>query len=101
MKKILLIIAIFMISSPAIAGHNGREHGPLQTITVDVNGLVCDFCARALEKTFYQREGVEGVLVNLDTHIVTLEVTEGANLSDGEITELISSAGYNVNKITR
>ncbi|MGB4106380.1 MAG: heavy metal-associated domain-containing protein [Alphaproteobacteria bacterium] len=102
MKKLFLILAaLITFSSPAFADHNGKSHGPLKTITVGVDGMVCDFCARALEKTFYQREEVQGVVIDLDTHTVTLEINKDATLSDEEITNLITQSGYNVNKITR
>ncbi len=87
-------------ATPALA-HHEAGHAAVDKIAVSVNGLVCDFCARALEKVFYKRDGVEGVDVNLDTKIVTLEVVKGTDISDEEITELITDSGYNVTKISR
>ncbi len=102
MKKLFLTLAaITFFAVPALADHTGKTHGPLHTITVKVEGMVCDFCARALEKVFYQREGVEGVDINLDEHVVKLDVTEGTVLPDEEITKLITDSGYNVSSITR
>lgn len=102
MKKFLLTLAALLtFSAPAFADHNNKTHGALDTITVGVDGMVCDFCARSLEKTFYQREEIQGVIVDLDTHTVTLEINKGAALSDEEIKNLITQSGYNVNKITR
>lgn len=102
MKKLILTaIAVTMISSPAFADHNGKNHGPIETIIVKVNGMVCDFCARALEKVFYQRDGVEGVDVNLDDHEVEIEIAKGTVLPDEEITKLVTDSGYTVGSITR
>ena len=102
MKYILFsLAALTLCITPALADHNGRSHGPLYSIKVDVSGLVCDFCARALEKIFYRRNGVEGVDVNLDTHIVTIDIAKGTEIPDDEITKLVTEAGYNVIKITR
>ncbi len=106
MKKLFLTLALAIATSglfvsPAMASHKGKDHPPLYTITVNVNGLICDFCARAVEKILYKREGVEGVDVNLDTHIVKIDVAEGKTISDEDITKMITEAGYNVTKITR
>lgn len=101
MKHILLVLAVMMVAFPAYASHNGKEHGLLKTITISVDGMVCDFCARALEKIFYQRQGVEGVDVNLDTHVVKIDVTEETVISDEEIKQMVTQAGYNVSKIER
>lgn len=102
MKQFLLaVMTLISLATPALANHKGTTHPPLRTINVSVNGLVCDFCARTLEKVFYQREGVEGVEVNLDKHLVKIEITETTTLPDDEITKMITDAGYNVTAITR
>jgi copper chaperone CopZ len=68
---------------------------------VSVNGLVCDFCAQALEKTFGKKEEVKAIDVNLDTKIVTVNFNDGMNLSDEVLTQIITDAGYNVEGIHR
>lgn len=94
MKKLLLTtIAILSLSVPAYAMHPGG------TIYVDVNGLVCDFCARALEKVFGKEEAVDNIHVDLDTKVITIHFKEGKNLDDEAITGLIQDSGYNVEKI--
>ena len=98
MKKILpLIAALILIPATASA-----DHAPLeQDVKVNVNGLVCDFCARALEKVFGAREEVHGISVDLDNHLVAIDLNDGANIDDEEITKLITDSGYNVVEITR
>lgn len=68
---------------------------------MSVNGLVCDFCARALEKVFGKEEAVKAIDVNLDTKIITVNFNEGQTLSDEKITALVTDAGYNVEGIHR
>ncbi|MCD6035982.1 MAG: hypothetical protein K0R63_1723 [Rickettsiales bacterium] len=75
----------------------GADH----TVTVDVNGLVCDFCARSLEKLFMQREEVSGIDVNLTTKKVSVGLKKGMDIDDATLTGLITDAGYNVVSITR
>ena len=95
MRFLLMTLALLTLSIPAYANH-AQGHKAVHTITINVNGLVCDFCARAIEKVFYKQDGVEGVIVNLDDQKVTLETSEASNLSDEQITSLMTEAGYNV-----
>lgn len=66
---------------------------------VDVNGLVCDFCAQALEKVFSKQEAVSDINVDLDTKVVTINYVDGGSLDDETITDLITNSGYNVVEI--
>ena len=94
MKKHLLTTALLIsLSLPAFAAHPGG------TVYADVNGLVCDFCARALEKVFGKQEAVEYINVNLDEKVITVHFNEGQSLDDETITQLITDAGYNVQEI--
>ena len=68
-------------------------------VYVSVNGLVCDFCARALEKVFGKEAAVKSIDVNLDTKIITINFSEGQSLDDERITALITDSGYNVEGI--
>ena len=71
-------------------------------VTVDVNGLVCEFCAVTIEKNFNKKSDiVKSVKVDLTNKKVTLVFKEGKDISDVEITETIVNNGYNVVKITR
>ncbi|HAQ50225.1 MAG TPA: heavy metal transporter [Gammaproteobacteria bacterium] len=94
MKKLLLTTALLVsLSLPAFAAHPGG------TIYADVNGLVCDFCARALEKVFGKQEALESINVDLDEKVITVHFNEGQSLNDETITQLITDAGYNVREI--
>ena len=39
-------------------------------IDVEVEGLVCDFCAQSIEKVFMKQPGVSVVYVNLDLSLI-------------------------------
>ena len=94
MKKLLLTTALLVsLSMPAFAAHPGG------TVYADVNGLVCDFCARALEKVFGKQEAVESINVDLDEKVITVHFNEGQSLDDETITQLITDFGYNVQEI--
>lgn len=95
MKKLFIttLTIATLLTSPAYALGT--------SIKVDVNGLVCDFCARALEKVFSKQETVEDINVDLDTKVITINMKDGQNLDDETITNLITDSGYNVEGIRR
>lgn len=71
------------------------------TVNVKVDGLVCDFCARALEKVFGKRDDVEGIKVDLDKGNVMVAMKQGQTIDDATLTELITDSGYNVSSIKK
>lgn len=65
---------------------------------VKINGLVCDFCAIALEKIFRKKANneVDTIDVNLDSKIVTIYFKPNQFLAKNKIKKLINQAGYNI-----
>ena len=92
MKKYLLTI-IITIGLSAVAS--------AETIRATVNGMVCGFCATAIEKTFRKEPQVKTVNVDLNNRLVTVTTKEGQALDDGKITHLLKNSGYSVVKIDR
>jgi len=70
-------------------------------INIDVNGLVCEFCAVTIEKSFKKKDEIKEVKVDLDQKKVFLIFKEGKDLSDKFIKDTIVNNGYNVVKINR
>ena len=70
-----------------------------ETIRATVNGMVCGFCATAIEKTFRKQPEVKGVNVDLDNRLVTVTTKDGQALDNAKITELLKNSGYSVVKI--
>jgi len=66
-----------------------------------IDGLVCDFCARALEKTFSKKEEVKNIDVNLDTGLITVFFAKGKTLDNETLKQSVLDAGYNLKIITR
>lgn len=95
-----LFIAVFFISGLALGQENIVETGTT-VIEARVNGLVCDFCARALEKVFSKQPQVQNMKVDLTAKILTLELKPGESLDDQSIKDLVKKAGYTVEEITR
>ena len=65
-------------------------------IDAEVNGLVCDFCARALEKVFGRQKDVLNIDVNLDQGHISIAMKEGKTLDDKTLKKLIKHSGYNL-----
>ena len=95
MKKIFIFLIFFTTNNLLFASNQS------DTVYAHVNGLVCDFCARALEKTISKQESVKSIDVNLTDKIITINFNKGKKLDDSIITELIEDSGYSVRKIIR
>lgn len=91
-RFISVFIVIFLIN---ISSTVAKE------ITIDVNGLVCEFCAVTIEKNFKKKDEVKEVKVDLDQKKVFLIFKDNKNLSDEIIKEIIINNGYTPTKITR
>ena len=70
-------------------------------INIKVNGLVCDFCARSLEKVFLKRGDVAGIKVDLGKGLVVVAMKPGSTIDDTTLTKLITDSGYNIAAIER
>lgn len=68
---------------------------------IDVNGLVCEFCAVTIQKSFNKKNEIKEVSVDLATKKVSLIFKDEQSLSNKEITEVIVNNGYNVVKIEK
>jgi len=110
--KYIIILTLLALVPPAAAKADHTRHAPAkiqagtvnptgELITVDAKGLVCDFCARALEKVFMKQDSVTGIDVNLDKGVILISLQNGKTMDDATITRLVTDAGYNVGGISR
>ena len=67
--------------------------GGEQIAVVNVNGMVCDFCARGIEKTFMKSASVKKVDVDLDVGKVLIAYENGTQISFDDIKEKITANG--------
>lgn len=72
-----------------------------EPIVADVLGVVCDFCATAMNKIFGKREEVAAIYVDLDTKALSIVTYEPGSLSDEDIGALAERAGYRVAAVRR
>lgn len=96
MKVLTLILTLILThTTPAIAAPN------CNTVKIKVNGMVCDFCARALEKTFGKRKEVSQITVDLDNSKVVVAMHQNQNINDTTLTQIVTNSGYDVVNINR
>ncbi len=72
-----------------------------EPIVAKVLGAVCDFCAKAMNKTFGKRKDVAAVYVDLDAKTLNLVLVPGATITDKELLKAIKKSGYKAEDITR
>ena len=111
--NMLSLAIILLINTYSIAQENDlNENNKIQMLagsldpngalmTVAVEGMVCDFCAQAIEKVFMKREEVIGITINLEKQNVIIAFKENSNLENSLIRELFLDSGYNVTEIKR
>ena len=114
MKTLLQVTIIFLFGISSVwAGHEGHTHKDEELpetkqiqgvegvackdiIDVTVNGLVCDFCARALEKVLGKHDDVLGIDVDLDNGKVNIAMKEDKTIDNATLTQLIMDSGYSI-----
>lgn len=99
MNKTIFFTAILLSTNLALAEPSPVVLEEHQTI-IQVNGVVCSFCAYGAEKALSKIDGLDksefgdGVLVDVKTHRITLAMQAGAKIPFQQIYQRIKSAGY-------
>lgn len=89
--NILIATVLLGLSPPALA----------TTVEMDVNGLVCGFCAQGIEKTLKGNPSTDGVFVSLEHRLVAVHLKEGADIEDDALRKALKDSGYTVVGIRR
>ena len=92
MKLKLPIAALLLALSPLAAA---------KTIEMDVNGLVCGFCAQGIEKTLKGLPATEAVFVSLEHRLVAVKLKDGSDIDDAALRKALKESGYTVVGIRR
>lgn len=75
--------------------------GNAATIEMEVNGLVCAFCAQGIEKKLRAFPATSDVVVSLEERLVAVATKEGQDIADEELRHALTDAGYTVTGIRR
>ena len=92
MRQLFFALAFSVAAFPAFAADQ---------IIVHVNGMVCDFCAQAIEKVMAKEPGIENVKIDLEAKTVTFTSEENADVTDAFIEDLMVDSGYDIERIER
>jgi copper chaperone CopZ len=87
-----LMAILLLIASPLAAA---------KTVEMEVNGLVCGFCAQGIEKTLKALPATEGVFVSLENRLVAVKLKDGNDIDDAALRKALKDSGYTVVAIHR
>ena len=71
------------------------------TIEMNVNGLVCAFCAQGIDKQLRKFPATADVVVSLEQKLVAVALKDGQDIPDAELRRALRNAGYTVKTIER
>ena len=93
MKKALVVVAMAagLLATAAQA----------KTIKMEVNGLVCAFCAQGIEKKLRAMAPTQDVFVSLEKKVVAVALKDGQDISDATLKESLKDSGYDVVSVAR
>jgi len=63
---------------------------------LEVNGLVCPFCAYAIEKSLRDLPGVTAIEIHVRGGVVELEAADGQQLTHKQVRAAIERAGFSL-----
>ena len=100
MKLILLNLVLFLSIVFKLNQINSQENEN-EILYISINGLVCDFCARSIEKLFKKKSAVKNININLEEMLVTILLKKGETINNQIINQIIIDSGYDVKEIRR
>jgi copper chaperone CopZ len=105
MIRLLLVSAAILLAGPVSAAPGVATPPPAaaqgERAVVKVNGMVCDFCARSLERVMSRRREVAAVTVDLDSAEIRIAFRPGRTIADADLRKLVTDAGYATVSIAR
>jgi len=93
--RFLLAALLVAAIAPVLAADAPR------TIRMEVQGLVCGFCAQGIDKQMRGFKATRDVYVNLERGLVAVELNPGADIADAELDKALTDAGYTLTAIAR
>ena len=99
--KFFITIILFFFTVISFKNTKSQEKLENEILSISVNGLVCDFCARSIEKLFNKKKSVKSINVNLEKMLITITLKKGKSLNDSIIKKVISDSGYEIREISR
>ena len=101
MKFLRIFMILVLFNFVFNIGVKSKNKNDDNIVYVSVNGLVCDFCARSIEKMFEKKEAVSSISVDLENMLITIFLRDNQKLNDETIIEIIKDSGYDVTEVKR
>ncbi|MGB3295036.1 MAG: heavy metal translocating P-type ATPase [Phormidesmis sp.] len=79
-------------ANPSRPGSDKAAPAPLETVVLDIEGMMCAGCVSTVEKKLDQCEGVASATVNLVTEVAAVECTPQTDPQS--LAEALTAAGY-------
>jgi copper chaperone CopZ len=88
----------FIITAAAALVAIGASSGAIaaKSVRVQVNGMVCAFCAAAIDKKLSAMPETKAVYVNLEKKVVAIELKDGKTANLDKVRAEVKDAGYDV-----
>lgn len=67
-----------------------------RSLRMEVNGLVCAFCANGITAAFKKQPAAAEVFVSLEDRLVAVQLKDGQDIPDDTAKKLLTDAGYTV-----
>ena len=108
LSSLLLTFTTYATNCHKEGGHshdevttNGLSSGEITDnfININVNGMVCDFCARGIEKTLKKNNSVRKVNIDLAQGKVLIAYDKKTNIDVEQIKKSILANGQNVTDV--
>ena len=93
--KNLLATCAFAFAFAAAAADKPR------TIEMQVDGLVCAFCAQGIEKKLRKEAATADVFVSLEHKLVAVALKPQLDISDQALKTLLTESGYTLKAVKR
>jgi mercuric ion binding protein len=97
MKKYSVLVA-FLLASQLLTTVSAMA---TTSIKAEVNGMVCAFCAKGIEKKLNAMQEGKGAFVDLKSRVVVMELKDGQDIPVEKFTQVIKNAGYAVTKVEK
>ena len=101
MKFLRIFMILVLFNFVFNIGVKSKNKNDDNIVYVSVNGLVCDFCARSIEKMFEKKKAVSRISVDLENMLITIFLKDNQKLNDETIIEVINDSGYDVTEVKR
>lgn len=89
--RALFIVVMLMLGASAVSA---------ESISVRINGMVCESCAQGLKETFEKMPEVENANGDVEKKILLIQTKAGMTLDDEKIKQEIIKAGYTPVSVT-